>query len=291
MMLIQTHQLDEQQLNALDALCESCKKTDGNIVAIYRHLIEKYRTRPANLLRYQEKLVGFLGAFFFLEKTCELAIMVAPEFRKKGIASELIRAILPLLKDESVETLVFSAPHGLNDDWFSTIGLQYQNSEYQMQRTHLQPIATVNQTNTIRAANQDDIQVLCAIDIACFPNQHANMPSRFQELLNDPNQRLFLIEQDHIPIGKAHINWQEHGVRLTDIAIIPKEQGRGLGYALLAHCINHALAVNKPMIRLDVETNNKQALGLYTRLGFQINNATDYWCINELGLTDFLQHI
>lgn len=291
MMLIQTHQLDEHQLNALDALCETCKKVDGNIVSIYRHLIDKYRSRPANLLCYQEQLVGFLGAFFFLEKTCELAIMVSPEFRRKGLASQLIRTIAPLFKDESVETIVFSAPHGLNDDWFSKIGLRYQNSEYQMQRAHLQPIATANHTKTIRAANQGDTNVLCAIDSACFPNQRANTPSRFQELLNDPNQSLFLIEQDHIPIGKAHINWLEKGARITDVAILPKEQGRGLGYALLAHCINHSLAVNKPIIRLDVETKNKSALGLYTRLGFEISNATDYWYIDELNLTDFLQHI
>ena len=290
-MLIQTHQLDDKQLLDLDALCSCCKKQDGNIVSIYRHLIEKYRSRPANILCYQEQMVGFLAAFFFSPTICEIALMVAPSFRKKGVASQLLQTIRPLIESEAIETIVFSAPHGLNDAWFTTMGLQYQHSEYQMQRTSTQPLTTKDPAQIIRLATIHDIDHLCAIDMACFPTQSPDMPHRFYELLHDPNQTLFVIEQNHIPIGKAHINWQEHGARLTDIAIIPTQQGRGFGGVLLTHCINVVLSMNKFIIRLDVETHNQNALGLYTRLGFEISNATDYWQMNEFGLTGFLQHI
>lgn len=285
-MLIQTPELDPQQLAALDMLCATCKATDGNLVAIYRHLLGKNRGRPSSLLYYQQQhLVGFSGAFFFNEKSCEVAIMVAPAFRRQGIASRMFNLLLPLLKSEGVNRLVFSSPHGLNDAWLPTAGLSYQGSEFQMQRNTCERIATHDSQTRIRMATLADIPTLCAIDNACFPVQTVNMPARFENLINDPAHCLFMISQEQdSPVGKAHINWQPHGARLSDIAIMPRFQGRGLGSLLLAHCINHALIANKHDIILDVETSNKHALGLYTRNGFTINNAHDYWNNNEFGL-------
>lgn len=297
-MLIQTPELNLEQLAALDCLSGECKQTDGNLPAIYRHLLEKHRGRPSSILCYAppmprdiKKLIGFLGAFFFHEKTCEIAIMVAPPFRRKGIAAQMLKALLPLLKSEYVDTVTFSSPHNLNDTWFSIMGMQYQGSEFQMQRAHHDVVNIHDTSAHIRSATQADIPFLCAIDIACFADQKTDMPAHIQGLLNDPSITLFILEQNNIPIGKAHMNWQPDGVRLTDIAVLPALQGRGLGTSLVSHCINHALSNNKPDIRLDVETGNKKALGLYTRLGFTMINAHDYWNISELGLTAFLSHL
>lgn len=288
-MIIQTHQLDTKQLTDLDALCALCKQHDGNVVSIYRHLIEKYRTRPASILCYKQTMIGFLAAFFFQEKQCELALMVAPAFRHKKIASALIQAIRPLLEQETIDTLVFSTPQGVNDAWFLSKNLQYQHSEYHMQRVSNVPITHTLLNLSIRLATVHDIHYLCQIDAVCFKNQSIDMPNRFYEGLHDSNQSIFVIEHNHSLIGKAHINWQENGARLTDIAVIPAYQGQKFGENLLTYCINYVLSMNKCIIHLDVETHNKYALGLYTRLGFHISNATDYWQMQAFDLTAFLQ--
>lgn len=291
-MLIQTSELDKHQLAALDLLCVTCKKTDGNQVAIYRHLLGKNRGRPSNILFYdQQTLVGVLGAFFFYQHTCEIALLVAPEFRRQGIAARMLDAIAPLLETEGVKKLVFSSPHGLNDPWLLGAGLCYEGSEFQMQRHLSEPLPTLSSSTLIRLANLHDISDLCAIDSACFPTQNIDMPHRFHMLLNSADNCLFIIKQNLVTVGKAHLCWQATGARLSDIAILPEAQGHGLGTALLTHCINHALAVNQPDITLDVETTNKQALGLYTRLGFTVNNAHDYWTHDKIGLTAFLHHL
>lgn len=290
-MFIQTHQLDEKQLLDLDSLCALCKKTDGNIVAVYRHLIEKYRTRPANILYYEETMVGFLAAFFFQEKQCELALMVDPKYRQKKIATDLFKSIRPLLEQEAIDTLVFSSPHGLNNAWFLSKNLQYQHSEYHMLRVSNTPIKNNLLNLSIRLATMNDINYLCEIDDACFENQSPDMLNRFYQVLHDSNQCIFVIEHNHALIGKAHINWQDNGARLTDIAVIPAYQGRKFGQNLLAYCINYVLSMNKCIIHLDVETHNKHALGLYTRLGFHISNATDYWQMQAFDLTAFLKPI
>jgi len=296
-MLIQTSQLDPKQLAQLDLLCVDCKNIDGNVVAFYRHLLSTDRNRPANILYYEhhtddvEVLTGYLGAFFFTEHACEIALMIAPGTRRQGVATQMIKAILPLVEAEGIQRFIFSSPHGLNDDWLTASGLHYQGSEFEMQRSENKPIPILDTSASVRVATDTDISTLCAIDGACFPTHKIDTPTRIQTLLNDPTHCLFIINQNDKAVGKAHLNWQPQGARLSDIAILPDNQGRGLGTFLLTHCINHALAANKLNIVLDVETNNKHALRLYTHLGFVIINAHDYWSIDQFGLTDFLHHL
>lgn len=290
-MIIQTQILDHQQLLAFDLLNAECKRIDGNVVASYRHLLGADRARPANILYYDgSQLVGFLAAFFFTDKACEIALMVDPSYRRKGIATQLLKRILTLLHIEGVNTVIFSSPQGLNDAWLLTYGLDYQNCEYQMQR-HINERLLLENSNNIRLANHSDIPYLCAIDEVCFPELVVqDMPAQFTKRLHDPKQQIFVVTSNEgIPIGKAHFTVLSESARLTDIAVLPRYQGRGLASVLVAHCVNFACDEMIPILYLDVESANQHACNLYTRLGFAINNGHDYWQITQFGLTDFLQ--
>jgi GNAT superfamily N-acetyltransferase len=331
-MITHTTQLSRQQLEALDALSASCKHVDGNEVMLYRHLLSEDRGRPANIFYHaSHQLLGFLAAFFFQEKTCEIALMVHPAHRRKGIATQLIKSLVPLLVIEDIQTLVFSTPPEINNPWLPSWGLNYEHSEYQMQRRSLKSIPLTKKTysnlssprrrgsiheddpnsiftmdprlrgedkkvlqlqnKTLRLATTADLPSLCALDEACFANPTADASARFHALLNDPNYRIFVILKDEVIIGKAHLRWQLTDARLTDLGIIPTEQGHGYGSLLLAHCVNETLAANRSILRLDVESMNQRALNLYLRLDFNLHNATDYWKTSEFGLTDFLRHL
>lgn len=292
-MIIQTHILDNQQLFAFDLLNAECKRVDGNVVASYRHLLGADRGRPSSILYYRDnQLIGFLAAFFFRDKACEIALMVAPSHRRKGVAKQMLDRILPLIRIEEVDTLVFSSPQGLNDPWLIACGLDYQSCEYQMQRNINEPIV-LEQTSEVRVATLRDIPYLCAIDEVCFPDLLIHdMPAQFNKRLNDPTQWIFVVTSNAgTPIGKAHFTSLSNSARLTDIGVLPNAQGRGFGSALLAHCVNFAYDASIPTIFLDVESANQHACNLYVRLGFSINNAHDYWRITEFGLTDFLHHL
>lgn len=277
-MLTSTHFLDENQLTELDALCAECKKADGNIVAIYRHLLDKARPIACNILYYdQKRLIGFLRTFFFFEGTCEIAMMVDPAYRRRGIARQMFHEIEAYIHPLDTQTLTFSVPHGINQDWLTSLGLSYQGSEYRM---HYQPTTMIQKKATnVRLATYEDIPLLCNIDVSCFPKQRADLEFRFQGLIDDPECEIFIIHQEGVPVGKTHLFWYTDGVRLTDIAVLPQAQRRGFASTLISHCIDHALAANKSDITLDVETDNKNALNLYVRLGFVVSNAHDYWNI------------
>lgn len=280
-MLSNTNQLTEDQLNDLEQLKAACKKIDGSIPNLYTHLLIQKRNFPTILLDYEDqKLIGFVSVYFFYEDAVEVALLVHPSFRHQGIAKKLLHNILPLVKEHSFFKLIFSCPSHVNNNWLPDLGCTYMHSEYYMERNDLTPLLNYKKDLTFHTATIKDIPLLCVLDEACFFKTQAELIPRFQHILSDRSYQIVLAFEDNHLIGKAHLRWQKHGATLSDIAVLPIRQGKGLGTALIAHCINFALSEGKPHLNLDVETHNQKALSLYTRLGFLTQNACDYWEIS-----------
>ncbi|MBN9231004.1 MAG: GNAT family N-acetyltransferase [Legionella sp. 40-6] len=280
-MISTTNQLNEQQLKDLEALRAICKKADGSIPNLYMHLLVQPRTLPTILLYYRaQQLIGFLSVYFFYDDAVEIALLVHPEERQQGIGKKLLQTILPLVVEHHYAKIIFSSPAHLNNRWFNSLGFVYRHSEYYMERNNLNPLLDSLKSLSFRTANFADIPQLCLLDEACFHKTHAELEPRFMHILSERNYQIILAFENDKLVGKAHLRWQNHGATLSDIAVFPKKQGQGLGTALITYCINYALSEGKPELNLDVETHNKKALELYTRLGFLTQNACDYWMID-----------
>jgi RimJ/RimL family protein N-acetyltransferase len=249
-MLTRNHQLTNQEFIDLDSLSAACKLKDGNNVAIYKHLLSQNRPRLCNVLYYHQKqLIGFLSTFFFYGDACEITVMVAPDYRKRGIATQMLKEILPLIQSENIKSLIFSTPHDVNNEWLLAKDFRYLHSEYQMEQQQHYPLPIANKSLVVRFATMDDLAFICAIDDACFPTHQPELAIHIQNQLYDPNYKM------------------------------PQFQKHGFGSTMLAHAVNYSLAANQPKLSLTVEAKNQQALKIYSRLGFKIENAHDFWSI------------
>lgn len=282
-MITTTNQMTQRQLNKLKLLMAQCKRVDGSAPNIYAHLLSQKRALPASVLYYnkQEQLIAFLSAYFFYDDACEVALMVSPAARNRGIARKLIEAILPLVKSQNLSTMIFSSPGKRNDEWLKQRGFKYTHTEYHMIRKSLNKISMNDYPEmTFRDAEEEMIPHFCALDQVCFPKEHSDNPTHFQSLLqNKEEYQLFAAYIDGRLVGKAHLRWTAKAVTFSDIAILPEMQGKGLGSALLAHCINYSLDKKKTRLLLDVEATNERALKLYSNFGFTMDNSCDYWSI------------
>jgi ribosomal protein S18 acetylase RimI-like enzyme len=281
-----TDKLNVQQLKDLNQLGAACRDTDGSIPNVYPYLLEQKRALPAGFLCYKKaQLVGFLSVFFFYEQAVEISVMVHPLFRRKGIGKELLSAMMPLLGTYNIKDALFTNPAKKNDSWLKPLGFSYKHSEYNMMRHDLLPILEFNQPPLVfRDATHDDVAALSELDVLCFSKKQPESIVRIKNLLDDRKYKLYAAVHDGQVIGKAHLRWDTKGVTLSDIAITPKLQGKGLGSVLIAYCVNSALSEGESHISLDVETHNLRALELYKRLGFSIQNACDYWTISAHNL-------
>jgi len=279
--IVHTHQVNPRTLKAVEALAKKCKMTDGYRIGIYEHIICQNRPQSINLLAYDaHKLIGFLSVFFFYEHACEIVLMIAPKYRHNGIATQLLEKAQPTLAPYALQQLIFPAPHQINTPWFQGHNYRYRNTEYEMQAVLNKPLSIPPLISlTLRRATEADIPILSAIDKACFKIAPVDMVKRFKNLLNQPSYVLYVAykDSDALPVGKVHMYLTPPKVRLSDIAIIPKLQGQGLGHALLQLCLHKLQEQKYTHILLNVETDNQRALRLYTQVGFSLLNAQDYW--------------
>jgi len=279
-MNIWNNMLSSEQLNQLNQLITNCQKKDETVPNLYPHILTASRPFPMNGLIYQnDYLIGFISCYFFYKDSCEVGLLIAPSARRKGHARNLLKRLVPIIHTQNIKNLIFSSPHQLNDEWLPSKGLHFKSSEYHMVREELHPVFITEKQLSFKKADLNHIADLCSIDEACFPKEHSEMKSRFQGLLQDRNYQLILAIYQNKIMGKAHIRWHKKKATFSDIGILPPLQGRGFGQALLAYCINYALSEGKFKLDLDVETRNINALKLYTRLGFNVSNACDYWTI------------
>lgn len=280
MMLIKTPQINSKQLKELEKLIEECRRHDANVIPVYPHIICRTRPLPFNSLFYHNQtLIGFLSLFFFYEDACEVSLMVSPAYRGQGIAQQMLAEMLPHVQAFPVNYLIFSSIHRTNSSWLKAKGLQYQYSEYEMQRIQTQLVDVSTAKLSVRLANEHDLSYLCEIDSACFASPEAHMSERFQRLLADPAYQVLIACLDDQAIGKAHLHWQSNVVHLSDIGVLPCQQGQGYGRELIGQCINYAVKMGGSSLSLDVETGNQNAIKLYKDLGFVVQNICDYWRI------------
>ncbi|STX27636.1 N-terminal GNAT family acetyltransferase [Legionella beliardensis] len=278
-MLIQNRQLNTTQLEDLSQLTQTCAAKDGGSQTIYYDLLQQKRDTESNILLYQqETLIGFLSLYFFYEHACEANLLIAPEFRYKGIASQIFTRIMPLLNMREMKEIILSNSSLTPNQWLEEMAFVYHHSEYYMMRQSYEPLLIGNPLLSLRKATLADLSSLCNIDAACF-SVHQNMVERFAYLLNDNSYTVLLALNDQIPMGKAHIQWKPDSAHFSDIAILPSFQRKGLGSELLAHCINEALSMGRMIIDLNVEASNQRALNLYQKYGFKVKNKQDYWSI------------
>ena len=280
-MLIQSQQLDENQLLALHALIDDAARVDGNQLAFYPKLLKEQRSPPPSLLYYHEsELIGFAAVFFFALHECEITLVISPQHRNRGIGRLLLGVLLPLIQQERpVTTLSVSTPK----DTFSAFLYQHQftrtGCEYGMRHPMTLDVAQPSPTPPfdIRLATPADIDILRLIDQACFHTSAIFTPMRLFTLMHDPNYRIFVMVKDNRVIGKAHLAWDLSVNYLSDVGIIPPFQRQGLGRNLVTHCLQHALSTQRSPVQLAVEGDNHIALKLYQNMGFVIHNTIDYW--------------
>jgi ribosomal protein S18 acetylase RimI-like enzyme len=278
-MIIHTQHLQQETIEALNALVDISRQKDGNKIAIYTELLMHQRSKPDSLLYYKQKqLVGFAAVFFFEHDTAEISLLIHPEYRKKGYGNALLRTLLESVQESRpVSKITFSIPHGLHKDSLTARNFQYQNSEYEMQLQLQQPLDVDFKPLEVRVATHADMETLCLIDQICFPTTHPYSVYRFETLLAREDNLIFVASFENQIIGKAHLSWDKKSARLSDIAVLPAMQNQGFGKKIIAYCLNQALKIPQTNITLSVETHNKNALNLYQHLGFNVINAIDYW--------------
>ncbi len=103
------------------------------------------------------------------------------------------------------------------------------------------------------------------IHAACFTIPRPWTVEEFVILLK--KRKVFYITHEHGFVLGQFLDGQQ--IELLTFAIIPEQQGKGIGHGLLDGFIEDVIARNGKSILLEVAENNATALYLYRKFGFK----------------------
>ncbi len=132
---------------------------------------------------------------------------------------------------------------------------------------------------TIRCAVATDLDALVELERRSFASDQLNR-RQLSRHINSESASLLVATQNHLLLGDALVFFR-HGslaARLYSLVVSDQARGRGLGRKLLAAAEHAVLQHGCRELRLEVRSDNPQAIKLYEQAGYQLRDLRpDYY--------------
>ena len=222
------------------------------------------------------RLVGFLGLYAFGFPTVELAGMVDPNHRRRGIGSALLDEALRLCAERAARRVLLVVPRGSTGGHTlaRARGGVRDHSEHALILEGEPVDGPTDPSITLRPATRADAPTLAAMLTAAFGWTPANVIEREPDAHEDGT---VVIEKDGQVVGHVRITLDGTVGGVYGFVVEAARRGQGIGRDVLRRVCRQLRADGAERVALEVEVDNEHALGLYTSLGFLPVTTEDYY--------------
>ncbi len=229
-----------------------------------------------------ERLLGFLGIYAFGAPSVELTGMVDPGARRRGIASALLEASLPLCRDHGYSPTLLVTPRAstAGRELALARGAVMEHSEHALQLRGAPVEAPSGPRITLRPATFRDMTAVDALLEAGF-GWHRPEPveEADAERTRLDHAGTLIVELDDAVVGTERLTWDQDTAGVYGFVVHPDHQGRGIGREILRRVCRQARADGASRVHLEVTVDNDRALNLYASLGFTRVATEDYYAL------------
>jgi len=266
-------------LEAIAGLEQRVVEADGGRLKLeWGTLRRRSGDRIEDLMWWEgDRLLGFLG-LYGSGSSPELAGMVSPEARRRGIGGALLDAALQLCRerDDQRPLLIVPRPSVAGKRLALRRGGVLDHSEHSLVLSGEPNRSSREPAITLRQATTADLPLVARLLERGFGEPpHAGLAER----LDSPHERTAIVELSGLAVGTLRLNWEGSEARIYGFVIDPSWQGRGLGRAALRRACGQLRAEGAERIGLEVDVENDRALTLYTSVGFTPIITEDYFAL------------
>ena len=281
--LVKKRTLTEAEATTVEQLITTCDNHEGLHMRIDAGAL---RQRPGNeaddFLYYEDgMLVGYLYVEGWGSRDREVAGMVHPEYRRRGIFSSLLAAAKIECRQKDVQKLILVCEHvsksGLAFVHF--IKALHEYSEHEMVLGTFLERQKVYKELFIRQANKNDLDAIVSI-LATDSGNVESISQWVAKLFEETTSRFYLATLDEKPLGCLRLDFMSDQVGIYAFEVRLGYRGVGYGRQILEEAIRVIRSESQKRIMLDVETDNTNAIGLYLSCGFEIKTTYDYYNLN-----------
>lgn len=233
-------------------------------------------------LAYEEnELIGVLKMFVPTPVEAEISGYTKPDYRLRGSFRKLVDAAVTELKKYNVPDILFVAESQVEvaKAVINKFKGSYDFTEYVLSYNHSldDEIKERNYRLQMVKAGMADVEMLIPISVNVFHDSYKGAETLLLNAISSDNRAMYSFLLGDKCIGMAGICLQDGEASLFGIGILPEYQGKGYGKELLYLLIKSLLQKNIHKITLEVNSENKAAYELYTKSGFEIQTAVDYY--------------
>ncbi len=278
-MLEQAAGLSSRALEAVAELERSVITADGGRLKLeWGRLGRRAGDRVEDLLWWEgDRLLGFLG-FYSYGASLELAGMVAPDARRRGIGTALLDAAVPLYRGRGIRKalLIVPRPSMAGKRLALRRGGVLDHSEHALELSGETTGAAHEPAVGLRPATAADMPLVSRLLEAGFGEP---APADLAGGLDSPHRWIVVVELDSSVVGTMSLTRDGDEARIYGFVVDPSCQGRGIGRDALRCACEQLRGAGARRIGLEVAVDNDRALGLYTSIGFTPVITEDYYAL------------
>ncbi|MES2462163.1 MAG: GNAT family N-acetyltransferase [Armatimonadota bacterium] len=285
--LLKTEHLSDEQSRQVEILISECRLADGLDLDLYLEPSSPLTADRTNQILAQEnaELVGIVTLFD--GDGLEVQGMVHPRCRRKGIGTALLNAARDEAKKRGAThlLLVCDTASRSGAEFALSLGAGEAYSEYVLQ---FDPAAAappdpkpapLEEQIHLRRVGDDEAETLVRLSAADHEEPEEAVRSRMMTWLAEPNQRLYTgVRSDGTAVGMLRVAAFDENLYINTFSVLSPLRGRGYGRQMLTEIVRLLAPEGKP-VRLEVETQNKNALSLYLSCGFVEIIAYRYYAL------------
>ncbi|MCB2352739.1 GNAT family N-acetyltransferase [Clostridium estertheticum] len=299
--------LDGEDNKAVRTLCAICYEKQKTYLKLELDLKKSQRKENKKdkalleFLYYENKmLVGYLGVCNFGGDSVQISGMVHPDFRRKGIFRKLYLMAKEewqrISKAEILALCDHTSTSGI--EFINSIGGEYVSSEYKMCLTkkaldgesiHKQEIDSLIKLRLATSEDAAEIEKQTSIYFGKPLNEIEDKEAKVVNMDKEDLENSFIQQGNNFIsymallkeeiIGKVHISIINKEGFIYGFGVLPVFRGKGYGREVLLATLDILKEKGVDNIFLEVESQNKNALGLYESCGFEEVAVMDYYVI------------
>jgi len=263
--------LAELEMRTLDVDGGRLKLEWGVLNARAGHVVE-------DLLWWNgDRLLGFLGLYAFGSHPVELAGMVDPAARRRGIATALLDAALPICRDRGYPRALLVTPRASAAGRCLALGrgAVFDHSEHALALLGPPTDGPTDSRISLRTATAADAAEITRLLTTAFDWPPSDVG---QGLASDLASTL-LVEVAGSAVGTVRLTRDNDAGGVYGFAVDPAWQGQGIGRDVLRRVCHQLRQEGATRVCLEVAVENERALGLYTSIGFARVTTEDYYAL------------
>ncbi len=285
--------LSNAEIAAIEGLTTQCEHFEALHLQLFIKDMLKQRSGQDtfDFLYYEwGQLVGYLGIDNYGTAEKSVLVLVAPDHRRKGIASLLLRAAREEARHSGIEQLVLFCERSSRSGRAFAYALhaQLDYSEHEMVLGTFKERPLFDERLTFRQAiNPDDFAAIISIMTADMSD--AERAQRYvTNLSKRSDQRFYLMTFGgpelgcDEPIGSLRVVQQFEDAGIYGFVVHPEYRGKGYGRQFLQEVIRLLRSEGLETIMLEVDVTNINALNLYLSVGFEMRTTYDYYKVKML---------